>query len=733
MNVYQELIFSYLEEDNTQRAYFRVKPLLAPSGDIRQEAQAAWADEGALRIVPDRAEQYHFKDRMRTLGSFCVMDLTHTTEEANKIRTNKNYNPAKGEHNQYILFSDAVKPLPDHSFFQVLDGKAEQAATLASQAVTPLFYLKDDDTLYGPLPRDQVGEVTPAAPAEGTLFTVECPDGVTRTLLCLPQASPAVEAVAEAPAEEEKLAIGCKLHILDESKDFDKQLSDIAQPLSAGANLLAAPALRPVPPRPAPVPAGELSGTPLVRSSFRAATPKPKNQLQEVVSAQWRAARYEPPAASLPAGATLHPVENPVEEACRCLSQAWKFPEAQQQLLDHVLSLPGIGQRLTALHPGGGAKGETPLQSVLSARLQDLEAERLAALVELDKAKANLEQFRKTQLEQLRAQKAQDLKAMEEDESIRRASLDALQQQLTNLTSQRDALQAQIDTLQGNVLPQALADAMAKAQLTAPLPGSPVRLSPIPGETATPEAVLQRLTHGLADAGCPLSQADAVTLLTLLACFPRFGIIAPQFAPAVELLRACFAACGWSSGLGVQENAGQYPALSAPPAGATPAALISAQMLPAQESSLHTILLGKNAAYFCRASAWEMTPWPLWMLPQLPAFTAEKAAGALPPIAGTALEAFAAQSGATEEELDRCLAPVVAALEPLGMLTGSMLQGIKRFVRVASTLMEGGLAPAMDRGLALWLGAMALSGGRISAALSSVVAEYPLTASLLRK
>lgn len=95
MNVYQELIFSYLEEDNTQRAYFRVKPLLATSGDIRQEAQAAWADEGALRIVPDRAEQYHFKDRMRTLGSYCVMDLTHTTEEANKIRTNKNYR-AKG-------------------------------------------------------------------------------------------------------------------------------------------------------------------------------------------------------------------------------------------------------------------------------------------------------------------------------------------------------------------------------------------------------------------------------------------------------------------------------------------------------------------------------------------------------------------------------------------------------------------------------------------------------------
>lgn len=178
MNVYQELIFSYLEEDNTQRAYFRVKPLLATSGDIRQEAQAAWADEGALRIVPDRAEQYHFKDRMRTLGSYCVMDLTHTTEEANKIRTNKNYNPAKGERNQYILFSDAVQPLPNHSFFHVLDGTAEQASELAKQAITPLFYLRDGDTLYGPVNRDQVKEVTPAAPARARCIPWSVPMGL---------------------------------------------------------------------------------------------------------------------------------------------------------------------------------------------------------------------------------------------------------------------------------------------------------------------------------------------------------------------------------------------------------------------------------------------------------------------------------------------------------------------------------------------------------------------------
>lgn len=728
MNVYQELIFSYLEEDNTQRAYFRVKPLLSPTGDIRQEAQAAWADEGALRIVPDRAEQYHFKDRMRTLGSFCVMDLTHTTEEANKIRTNKNYNPAKGERNQYILFSDAVQALPSHSFFQVLEGTAEKAQELAAQAVTPLFYLKEGDTLYGPLEKANVGEVSPAAPAEGTLFTLDCPDGVTRTLLCLPQ--PAAIATQEQAAEE-KLDIGCKLHILDEKKDFDEQISAIAQPLSEDANLLAAPEIRPLPPRPAGD--ARLSGTPLMRSNFRAATPKPKNQLQEVVSAQWRAARYEPPAASLPAGATLHPVENPVEEACRCVTQAWKLPEAQQQLLDHLLSLPGMGQRLTALHLGSGTGSETPLQSVLGARLQDLEAERLSALVELDKAKNDLEQFRKTQWDHLRAQKAKDLETMEQAAQERQDSMHALQQQLTALTAQRDALQAQVDQLQSVELPQTLAEAMAKAQLTGPVTGTPLRLSPIPGESVEPKELVQRLSQGLAEAGCPLAQEDAVTLLTLLACFPRFGIIAPQFAPAVEFLRASFAVCGWSSGLGVQENACQQPVLSAPPAGATPAALVTPLMLPAPEKPLRTVLLGKNAAYFYRASAWEMSPWPLWPLPQLPVFDASKAACALSPISEASLEVFANQSGASEDELHRCLQPIVAALEPLGVLTGAMLTDIKRFIRVSSALIAGGLAAAVDRGLALWLGAMAAGGGRVAAALGGLIGEYPLTAAALRK
>ena len=414
-------------------------------------------------------------------------------------------------------------------------------------------------------------------------------------------------------------------------------------------------------------------------------------------------------------------------------AQAWKLPEAQQQLLDHVLSLPGMGQRLTALRVGENASGETPLQAVLTARLQDLEAERLSALVELDKAKADLEQFRKTQLEQLRTQKAQDLEALEREESARRASAEALQQQLTALTAQRDALQAQVDHLQQEELPQTLAEAMAKAQLTAPMRGTPLRLCPVPGETVTPEALLQRLIQGLNDAGCPLAQEDAVTLLTLLACFPRFGVICPQFAPAVEFLHTCFASCGLvlrskstgecgSASGTLYPTGGRYPGC-----GYLTAVASCFGAAPAHHPA------GQECGIFLPFFRVGDVPWPLWYLPQLSVYDGTKIACVLPPISAATLDAFAAQSGATEAEVDGCLQPIVTALEPVGILTGGMLADMKRFIRVASALMSGGLAPAMDRGLALWLGAVAQGNNRISPLLGSLVGEYPLTASLLRK
>ena len=148
MNLDRCLLFSWLEEDNIQKAYFRVRPLLTLEGDVRSEAEALWPNEGCLRIVPDRNEQHTFKVRMRTLGSFCVVDLRGQPADAGKIRTNKNFRPDKGEVNQYILYSDTVYALPEHTFYEIVEGTAEGFAEAVKKAVTPLFYIREGDTLY---------------------------------------------------------------------------------------------------------------------------------------------------------------------------------------------------------------------------------------------------------------------------------------------------------------------------------------------------------------------------------------------------------------------------------------------------------------------------------------------------------------------------------------------------------------------------------------------------------
>ena len=216
MDFSRDIMLSYLEEDNTQRAYFRARPLLTPEALIHEEALRAWPDHGALRIVPDRNEQHTFKDRMRAIGSYCVVDLTRFPPEANKIRTNKNYRPDGSEPNQYIVFSDAVQAVPESPFFEVLEARPEDAAQKAAQAITPLFYLRSGDTFYGPVRKSDPQTPQPAEETTGTLFDITSPDGSIHTILSVraEQAAPA-EPVADDSASVETEAADVEVARVD--------------------------------------------------------------------------------------------------------------------------------------------------------------------------------------------------------------------------------------------------------------------------------------------------------------------------------------------------------------------------------------------------------------------------------------------------------------------------------------------------------------------------------------
>ncbi len=736
MNLEQHLVLAYLEEDNVQRAYFRVKPLLTVEGSAAEEARQLWPEEGGLRIVPDRGEPHTFKERMRGLGHFCAVDLRGIPADAGKIRTNKNYRPDRGEINQYILYSDTVKPLPEHTFYEILEGSCEDAAALAKCAVTPLFYIREHDTLFGPVRRAAPQKPEPAASGTGMLYTLNAPDALERLMLCVPGegAAPQPAAVreetavsapaaekAEAPQDNQEeisldvsLPLGQHLTILDDDMTFDETVRQLDQPVSQDANLLHRPEApaKPVSPRPA-VP---LNGTPLFRASVKTSVPPPKNRLQEVVATQIKVGRYEPPTAPLPAGTAMHQVHNPVETACESLRSAWQLPSAHNQLLDCIFSLDGMRAQLEARLLRQSS--DSPLQRALQARLDELEAERLAALVQLDKARSDLESFRKSSVDAMSEKAREACIRLAAQQEAGEHGVETIRRELAALTAQRDVLQSRVDELRQTVLPEALASALADAHMAAPLlHGAALRMNGVPGVALGAEEIIARVMAVMEDTGASLSRNQAVALLVLIAVCPRISVVSNTLAAASTVLRNLAAALGWLPGFAAQCAAEQQPLPTLAPMDSTPALLVTtlARYAPLPEAT--KLLLSRTAEGVAASDAYAMEPWPILPL-TLPETVALAEADA-EPVSAASLQHLLTDAAPCSADINLILAEPMRAAPPL---SGQAMEEMHRFIAACATWMDGGLAAACDWAVTLWLtpALRSLSGAQ------SLLEEYPM-------
>lgn len=735
-------MLAFLEEDNIQRAYFRVHPLLTVEGLAREEAKRLWPNEGCLRIVPDRAEQHTFKERMRQLGGWCAVDLTAFAPEANKIRTNKNYHPERGEINQFILYSDAVHPLPEKIFYEVLDGSPEAFADLAKSAVTPLYYIREENTLYGPVSRQATQKPETAQSAEAMLYELDCPDGKTRQILCVASEAPhRMEAEKPAPAAldsaakrdsametetadeaEETLPIGESLQILDESQTFEETLSGLNQPVSAGANLLRQ-TLSPAPAAGAPTP--KLSGTPLYRAPVRTAMPQPKNRLQEVVYNQCRVIRNDPPAASLPAGVAMRQVSNPVENACSALRSAWAMPEAQNQLVNCILSLEGM---IAKLEPKAmKAAGDSKLQNVMQARLQDLEAERLTLLVQLDKAREDLEAFRKSSVEEARSKARAELDALLTQQEALTRGVEKAKEQLNTLLMEREELAKRVEELQSEALPATLMERLSQCGVVAPLRGRPLRLSPVCGKRVAVEELFRRLEAQCKESGVPFEHNRAVAMLALLAICPRIGLAVQAQAAVVTLAQNFAGALGWQSGLGVQVDEQQKPLLSVCPADGTPALLLTGLPGAAPQEGVCVLLMTDSAEKTAQSPAYRMGQWPIVPFPALGFVPKAQTKGE--PVAAESLKALlSVEPPMDTKAVDQVLEALFALVPPLG---GEAREELYRFVACCARWMEGGLPAACDWAILLWILPALARDEEKKAAASPLLTEYPLSLAAL--
>lgn len=625
------IVLCFIEEDNTQRAYFRIRPLLTAEGLMTKADIDALPDDGYLRIVPDKNEQHTFKDRMRELGQMCVLDLINIPPDAVKVRSNKNYAPQRGENNQFIVYSDAVQAIPAQLFYEVITAETGEKEKIA-KAATPLCYLRSGGRIYGPVSRatglDQDGAALLAPDSEG-LSAVMLPDG-SEKLFYWPRSGVKAVAVKNEGESEEKPAANEKL-----------------------------------------------SGVPFYQTAARRPNmpQRAHNALVDTVDQQLRASKLEAPGAQINAGAPLQRVENPMDAFKRALGALWPMPEMQRQAAAHFLSMTGVRNILNQQLAG---KETDAVSAAINSQIEDLEAERLALLMQLESGKKNMALLRQEALSQLTQSENEIVRRLRAEEAAARADIEKINGERAALLEERD---------------QVLSD-MSKAD------HKTLRLAAQVGGHAEMNMLCERVQQSMAAQGLACSKDEAVHLLTVLClCDGQLEITSAATADAKAAAQALGMALGASfvyNGVAGREVRTVQ--------GGDAFRLVIAPQAASDRDQDYIRIVARGIKAVREQSLYAMTPWPAvrvnalsgWKFAQGKTYPPVQAASLRDAVLRNKVEP--GQSALQVlQEIDAALGKSAA---PLPQCTKRMIYS---YLCVAPMHMEGSIAKALDYAVSTWI------------------------------
>ena len=729
MNFQGKAVLVYLEEDNIARAYFRVQPLMTQDGPLGPMT-ADYPDDGFLRIVPDKNEQHTFKERMRALSGLCLVDLRLFSTESNKIRTNKNYSPSRGETNQFIVYSDAVRSLPEDLVYQVV------AEGDVRNAMTPCVYIRNGANIQGPYRKEDVpstaeaGKVPPDSgdlhsitlhgqdllfywpkPAQAEAAPAEPPKPET-----VPESAPAPqpqEAPEAAPAKPEQQPAKPEQPAKAEPQhNAFEQIQSMNGQLSATANRLK-PAESAISMDFTPEqPAKPLTGTKLYQAPQRQASPRrAHNPLMEAVenqrySSRFEVSRYEAPGATIPQNTELKEVANPADAFKRALSAMCHAPESQRQVVDLVLAQSGMRPILAKAL---GRETNDLTIAAMHAQLQELEAERLMTLMQLDDAKKNVAAAHEQALGKLNMAEQKKLDQLHIAQQTAQNAIDQLSKTLAPLEQKRAEAAAYLDAVRGYE------------------DGKRV-LCPPAGSATSKAELVSRVEKSMKAAGFTMEPGDALAMLTAFALSAKtnvWQIRSEAPADADTALEAFAAALGTKV-----VRAGLNDDFAVVPGGSAPV-FVSANYQSVIHPLVFTTFIDRLAKSEKDADYWQ-TPHcdvPVYADPAvLPT--------ALPVCEPVTLESVIKEvlhDGALTEETTAALLAIRKAVaatgNPLPLETVGMMA---RFIASTQNEFKGGVAEAIDRAFCLYVVAHILDCGLDVESIKPELAAMPRTLKALK-
>lgn len=464
MNLNGQIVFSYIEEDNTQKGFFRVRPLLCSNGLLTEDDIKEYPDDCYLRVVPDRNEQHTFKDRMRKILHFCLIDLKDNKPEYSKIRNNKNYAPQREENNRFIIYSDAVRALRNDFFYDIVSEEE------LSSSVTPHAFVRAGGKITGPFDRETkalCGDEIQIMPDNTDIFTVLTPDEKSRLIYMdrksleaaiAPQPEQSVSSAAanaenvntEAPVAPSAASEGVREPAPEKESapvvDAYAQICEMDQSLKVSTNLLkeekpilSAPSQKE--PSPA-VQSGRLSGTPFYQAGIRQNNyGNNRNATIDAVERQRYQGRYEGSGVELKRNTRLQQVVNPIEQFHQSLLKAWEWEDSHSQIAEIIMEAPGM----RAVINKAIGREDNLVTAAMRDQLQEMEAERLMHLVRLEKFQADKDSLFAEALNEHKDSLEKESAALEAKKKAISADIALLEKQWDKLLEERDSIIAEMD------------------------------------------------------------------------------------------------------------------------------------------------------------------------------------------------------------------------------------------------------------------------------------------------
>lgn len=536
-----KLTIGFLQEDNPQKFYFRVRPLIIQDGETfscAENVREEYQDDGYIRIVPDKNELSHFKARMRELGSYCLLDLRAHPGDNDKIRPNKNHSAEIGDRNAYIMYSDVVFATTPATLAEVIEAEGAPGERLIPRPGTPYVALTQKGRLVG-LYRWEMQEMGArllsdnAVPVEqpmealsSCLFDVEVEDCTPRRIL------------------------------VDLARFGVKAAQEPVKAVEASEELTPAPVISPAPERPAERPERPVERTERperperperVERPVREKKEEPKPWLQstpsprvgkareadeqcgfnprrgpsikEVLDDMWRRSRVDQLGHPVPGDAQSVPASNPLEQAMDAVRAVWELPEARVSLVEALLKL-GDMDKLLGLTGGENASQARSLR-IGEEKLAQLEADRLKLLCDIDKLKKNRQDTRSELLRELEETRKKELAELNGRLEMLRGEQETAQAEAQRAKEAAAQAGAALTSLVNKQLDRKLSDQLlegrARDMLTALVYGQETR--PVRAKTCEPSAgeAICDLRVRFEQAGIPLSNDEAVNLLVCLA------------------------------------------------------------------------------------------------------------------------------------------------------------------------------------------------------------------------